>query len=98
METQRGYVVLTIKVADAERYRDYIALAPATVAMYGGKYLVRGGRTASLEGGQSLERVVLLEFESFDKAEQWWHSEAYRAPKLLRQGASTGNVFLVEGA
>ena len=38
-----GYIIGQVDVKDAEAYREYIAQAPATIAQYGGEYLVRGG-------------------------------------------------------
>jgi uncharacterized protein (DUF1330 family) len=42
------------------------------------KYLVRGGRTISLEGTKPGNRVVVLQFESVAKAQDWWNSKATR--------------------
>ena len=45
-----AYVVVEISVNDAERYERYKQLAPPSIAAYGGRYLVRGGKTEALEG------------------------------------------------
>jgi|TARA_B100000315_G_scaffold233574_1_gene246797 uncharacterized protein (DUF1330 family) len=42
--------------------------------------------------------VVFIEFPSFQQAQAWYNSDAYQAILPLRQAASTGSVFLVEGA
>ena len=59
--------------------------------------MARGGRAELLEGEGEPGRVVIVEFESIDRAKQWWSSEEYRHPKALRQSASTARMIVVEG-
>jgi uncharacterized protein (DUF1330 family) len=42
-------------------------------------------------------RVVILEFPSYERAKEWWNSEMYRLPKALRQSASEASFVVVEG-
>jgi len=70
---------------------------PATLAAYGGKFLVRGGRVQTLEGEWQPQRIVVLEFESAAKAKAWWSSQQYAEPKRIRQSASVTKMILVEG-
>ncbi len=58
-----AYVIVDIDVTDAEAYKEYVRLAPATVSLYGGRYLARGGKTETLEGDWQAKRLVILEFE-----------------------------------
>ena len=45
-----AYVLVDCDVTDPVRYEEYRQLAPAAIAKYGGRYLVRGGATKVLEG------------------------------------------------
>ena len=92
-----AYLIVDIEVTDPERYKQYIEAVPATIASYGGKYLARGGETVVLEGDWEPKRMVVLQFESLERIRQWWESDGYRAPKLLRQSASVGKIVAVEG-
>jgi len=92
-----AYLIVNIDVKDPERYAEYVKVVPATIAAYGGKYVVRGGAAEKLEGDWEPRRVVVLEFESMEKARQWWDSDEYRGPKELRRSASVGNIILVKG-
>jgi uncharacterized protein (DUF1330 family) len=92
-----GYIVADVQITDPEAYEQYKAAVPATLAAYGGKFLVRGGRTEILEGDWEPNRIVVLEFESAEKAKAWWSSQEYAAPKQLRQSASLTKMILVEG-
>ncbi len=92
-----AYVIVNVDVHDAEGYREYVALAPAEVARYGGRYLVRGGPTEVLEGGYEPKRVVLLEFPSFERAQAWHASAEYDPVKDIRLRCAETDMILVEG-
>lgn len=92
-----GYIIADVQITDPEAYEQYKATVPATLAAYGGKFLVRGGRAETLEGDWEPNRVVVLEFDSAEKAKAWWSSQEYAAPKRLRQSASLTRMILVEG-
>ena len=66
-----AYVIVEIDILDPAGYEEYKNLASATVEKYGGKYIVRGGRTEVLEGDWNPKRIVLLEFESAQRAKEW---------------------------
>jgi len=46
-----AYVIAEIEITHPEGYKEYTAQVPATIQKYGGRFLVRGGRTQVLEGG-----------------------------------------------
>ncbi len=92
-----AYVIVDITVTDPAGYEEYKKLAPAAVAAYGGKYLARGGRVETLEGNWAPARLVILEFETAERAKQWLDSPEYRAARQLRHQAATGNMIVVEG-
>lgn len=92
-----GYIIVEIEVADPVRYEAYKAQAEATLARYGGTYLVRGGAAETLEGDWQPRRLVVLRFESVERARAWWTSAEYAAPKALRQETARTRMILVEG-
>lgn len=93
-----GYVIAEVEVTDPTTYNEYRQVVPATLEKYGGKFLVRGGRSETLEGDWQPKRLVVIEFESLERAKEWWASEAYRGPKSLRQRAAKTNLIALEGA
>ncbi len=93
-----GYVIGQIAVDDQSIYEQYRAQVPATVAKFGGEYLVRGGQQVGKEGAEPLGRTVVLRFPSYDKAIAWYESDDYAPLRKLRQSASHGNLVIVEGA
>jgi uncharacterized protein (DUF1330 family) len=38
-----AYAVVNVRVTDPVRYEEYRSKVPATIASYGGRFLVRGG-------------------------------------------------------
>lgn len=93
-----AYVVAEVEVTDPAAYEEYRKLVPATVAQYGGRFLVRGGKTETKEGGWEPKRLVILEFASLDQARKWYHSPEYAPALALRLKAARSRVLLVEGA
>ncbi len=92
-----AYVVVDIEVTDPAVYEEYKKLAPAGVAAYGGKYLARGGRTEVLEGNWSPKRLVILQFESVERAQAWLNSPEYGPAKALRHQSTNSNMVVIEG-
>jgi uncharacterized protein (DUF1330 family) len=93
-----AYIIVEMKIADPERYKEYMAAAPATIAAAGGEYLVRGGRHESLEGDWQPARVAVLRFPSYEQAKAWYDGQLYRAARARRAGATEYfNMIVVEG-
>jgi uncharacterized protein (DUF1330 family) len=92
-----AYVVVQVDVKDPVRYEDYKGLVPASLAKYGGRFVVRGGRTETLEGTWSPKRFVMLEFPDIERARAWWGSAEYAEAKALRQATSHTEMIVVEG-
>jgi uncharacterized protein (DUF1330 family) len=92
-----AYVIADIEITDPAAYEEYRNKVPATIAQYGGRYIARGGKTESLEGGWAPKRIALLEFPSLEQAQKWYRSAEYAPLIRIRQKASRGRVILVEG-
>lgn len=60
-----AYIIVEIDVKDPAVYEDYKVLAPPSIEQYGGRYIVRGGKTETLEGNWVPKRIVVLEFPDF---------------------------------
>lgn len=92
-----AYVVAQVDVKDPAAYEEYRAQVPATIAKFGGEYLVRGGKVETLEGDPPLGRVVILRFASVEQAKAWYHSPEYAGPLAIRHRAAVSRSMLVEG-
>jgi len=92
-----AYVIAEVDVRDAELYKSYAALTPASVARHGGRFVVRGGAVDALEGERP-KRIVVLEFASREAAQRWYDSADYREARAIREKAAISRLFIVEGA
>ncbi len=92
----KGYIISRVDVVDPEAYAHYAAAATKVIAEHGGRPLARGGRWEALEG-PARARNVVLEFEDFETARRYYHSQQYQAAKALRAGAAQIEMVLVEG-
>ena len=91
-----AYVITEIDVTDAEAFREYAPRVQPSFAPFGGRYLVRGGDTRSL-AGEAPTRVVVLAFDSMERAQAWYASSGYEVLKPLRDKAGKARIFAAEG-
>jgi uncharacterized protein (DUF1330 family) len=92
-----AYVIADVDIADPEKYKEYTAHTPESIAAHGGRFIARGGRCEVLEGEWEPGRVVVIEFPSMDAALGWYRSDDYQELAKIRQSASTAKILVVEG-
>jgi uncharacterized protein (DUF1330 family) len=92
-----AYVIADVEITDPEKYREYTAQTPDSIASHGGRFIVRGGSCEVLEGDWRPGRVVVIEFPDLDAALGWFHSEDYQALAEIRRAASTAQILAVDG-
>jgi uncharacterized protein (DUF1330 family) len=93
----RAYWVVTYRtIKNQEAFAAYAKLAgPATQAA-GGRFIVRGNPAKTYEAGMN-QRVVVIEFDSLEKAIASHDTPAYQAAlKALGDGADR-DIRIVEG-
>ena len=97
-KTPPAYLIAETEVTDRPAFQKYAEKVPETLAPFKGSfhYVVRGGKTQALEG-QPPKGVVVIAFDSTEKALAWYNSPAYEAIKPLRQGASVSRMFMADG-
>jgi len=94
-----AYLVADIhEIHDTASYDAYRQHTPAAIAKFGGRFIVRGGRTESKEGDWKPHRLVVIEFPDMAAAQRFYGSPEYQKILPLRLKASRGRVLLVEGA
>ena len=94
----KAYVIAAETVNDQAMFDAYRKEVPATLAPFGGSFVVRGGRLTSIEGEWPHPRLVIIEFPSRGAAEAWYASDAYKRIVSLRHKASVGNLVIVDAA
>jgi uncharacterized protein (DUF1330 family) len=92
-----AYVVLEFNIKDAEGFKDYAQRAPATIALHGGKFLVRPGKIVTLTGDAPKGAFAVLAFDNAEQAQKWASSPEYTALVPLRDRSAEARIFVVEG-
>ena len=93
-----AYVIVQVNVNDPKRYEEYKTMVPPTLEAFGGRFLVRGGKVENLEGSWNPARMVVIEFDTVERARAWWGSEEYAEAKALRQATADTEMIVIEGA
>ena len=91
-----AYIVAEVDVTDPATMQKYGEKVPETLAPFNHHYVVRGGKAQSLEG-ELPKHIVIIAFDSAEKAREWYESPAYEAIKPLRLSAATSRIFFAEG-
>lgn len=92
----KGYWIAHVDVQDPVTFEKYRAANAAPIAEFGGRFLVRGGRSEA-RGGAFKPRTIVLEFPSYEAAKACYDSPGYKAACALRDAASTIDIQIIEG-
>src|SRR5690349_4002298 len=92
-----AYIIVDVAINDPVEYEAYKNLTPPSIAAYDGKFIVRGGETNTLEGDWNPGRIVVLEFPSVARANEWWYSAEYAPAKAIRHKTATTKMIVVDG-
>jgi uncharacterized protein (DUF1330 family) len=92
-----AYLIAEVDVIDPAAYEDYRKQVPPIIAKYGGRYLVRGGKVESKEGGWTPPRFVIVEFPTMEQARKFYDSPEYAPVLAIRKRASRSRLILAEG-
>jgi len=93
----KAYLIVEVETTDPELMAKYREGTPAAIARYGGKFIVRGGATQTLEGGWAPPRIVVIEFPSLQKAKEFYACPNYKPLLEMRMKAGRSKVIMVEG-
>jgi uncharacterized protein (DUF1330 family) len=93
----KGYVILTVNINDQDAFQGYVEKATGTIMAQGGSAAVVDDAVEVIEGEWPWGRTVVLEFESVDKAREWYNSPEYQAVVGERHAAADANAVIVSG-
>ena len=93
----KGYwITLYHSVSDPAALAEYAKKATVAIEAGGGRFVVRGIPTKSYEAGL-LDRSIVVEFESVEKAIATYESPAYQAAYKILEGKAKRDVRMVQG-
>lgn len=93
-----AYVVVDISaITDAESFKSIPAKAsPASLAQFGGKYIIRSESAIAVDG-PAPKRFVVIQFDSLDHAKAWRASENTKEIDAIRAKSTQSREFIVNG-
>lgn len=86
-----------LTVTSPEDLGTYKSQVAEVVGKHQGKYVVLGGKTRVIEGLVTPNYLVMIQFPSFEMAENWYDSDEYKNLKALRLSATTSTGVIIEG-
>ena len=92
----KGYWIGRVDVTNPEAYTKYVAANGAAFARYGARFLVRGGQFEAVEGA-ARSRNVVIEFPSYQAAQDCYRSPEYAIAMAYRLGAGIADILVIEG-
>ena len=93
----KAYLVGNIVVHDQATFAAYGQKVAPVIAAFGGRYIVRGGAIAPVEGQLPIARLVIVEFSSMADLRRFYDSPEYAPLLKMRIDATTSNIAFVEG-
>ena len=75
---------------------EYLQRIDATLAPFGGRFIVHGGDVEVLEGRWP-GHLIVIEFPDRGRASAWYNSDAYQQIVALRTDNSDSDVILADG-
>ena len=92
----KGYWIVHVEVSAPKQYDAYRAVVASPLTQFGGRFLVRAGAQIVKEG-MAKPRPVVIEFPSFQAAQDCYNSPEYRAILKLRLSAAQADLVIAEG-
>ena len=98
MMAQPVYLVVDVKIDDAEAYGKYKEKVKPLIESYGSEYLSRGWEIDLLENELwEPTRMVLVKFPDKESAMNWYNCEEYQSLKKVRIDNASSTSFFIEG-
>ncbi len=94
----KGYFIVDTEVYDQEVFAEFAVKIVEAMEAHGGRFLVRGGATEVTEGDWVPNRLVIMEFDSYERAQGFVRSPEYTGLQDLRSRCMrNGKTLVVEG-
>jgi len=97
VKTPPGYVIAEVEVTDPATMQKYVDKISETLAPFNHHYVVLSEKIQALEGEPPKSGIVIIAFDSAEKAREWYDSPAYSAIRPFRQSSTKSRLFIAEG-
>lgn len=90
-----AYIAVHVNFEDATALKPYQELASPTMAQYGIRALAKALQPKVLEGVAPGKLTVLLQADSMEAAERWFHSPEYQRAAAARRDVADFTAVLL---
>ncbi|CAN7772192.1 DUF1330 domain-containing protein [Variovorax sp. LjRoot290] len=98
MSGRKGYIFGDLTVTDAKYFHEeYMTRVRPVLDKYGAVFLIGQDNPTTLEGDRPMTRAVLVEFESPERAREFYQSADYQEVIGYRLRSSSTYLYLMEG-
>ena len=94
---RKGYILFRSVFPDPTLLRPYGRAVLSLVAQFDGRFIVTADRPVAVEGVPETRRIVIIEFPSLARAEEFYRSAEYAEVRELREGIGQVEAILFEG-
>ena len=92
-----AYMIAQIRIEDAEQFNEYRRQVIPTIQAFDGRVLAAEAEARVMEGEWPASSTVIIEWPSVERAQEWYDSDHYAAPKALRLRISDANLVFLRG-
>ncbi|MEL6919234.1 MAG: DUF1330 domain-containing protein [Bacteroidota bacterium] len=91
-----SFVIAQLEVFNKKIFVEYLRLVPKTIEAFEGKVIARGVSGTGLEGDWNPQNMVIIEFPSTERANEWWSSQMYSKVKKIRERSAETKMVILE--
>ncbi len=92
----KGYWIVHVDVKNDEGYKPYVLANAAIFHKFGGRFVVRAGKSEGMEG-TAKPRHIVIEFPDYAAALACYRSPEYQANIKVREPHATADFVIAEG-
>jgi uncharacterized protein (DUF1330 family) len=92
----KGYWIACVDVKNDEGYKPYAAANPAIFKKFGGRFVIRAGKSECPEGS-ARSRNVVIEFPDYASALACYRSPEYQQNMKIRLPHAEADILIIEG-
>lgn len=98
MPAQKGYIFAELDVTDAGHFYDeYMPRVRPVLEKYQAKFLIASDSPKVLEGDRVVKRIVFIEFESPERAHEFYYSKDYQDVIGYRFDSAKTHLYMLDG-
>jgi len=92
-----AYIIVRMHITDEAKIQKYREATPPALEKYGATFIARSNDVLTLEGEKETRRVIIIKFDSMEKAKGFYYSSEYQEAMKEREGGAEVEFIALEG-